>query len=67
MLASHKSVKNESRYTDLVDKVAMHLENALEEMRNLLALEKELQFHEKTIAETQDHIETVQIIYEVYL
>lgn len=68
LLANHKSVKNEnSQYIDLVDNVAMHLKNALDEMRKILALEKELQYSENTIEETFYQIETIQRIYEAYL
>lgn len=67
LFASRKSVKNENRTTDLIDQIAMHLENALNEMRNFLALEEELGYTDQTIAETKRDIDTVQRIYETYL
>lgn len=61
------SRKNENRTADLTDKIAMHLENALDEMRNFLALEEELGYSDQTIAKTKREIDTVQRIYEMYL
>ena len=67
LLANCKSVKNESRTDDLAEKIATHLENAMDEMKNFSTLEKELGYPDETIASTQREIDTIYRIYKLYL
>ena len=68
---SSKPMKNEDRVHDMIlksiDEVAMHLKDALNAMKRLLAYQRDAKYTLGTVKETERDIERVTDIYNTYL